>query len=135
LKLGKLEALHATLEAARTEKIRLRRTLAGALITLSGGQILVERAPPRSGPARKNLTTRQHRPGGRPERRSNDTNGVFSGSQAPSAGSVPLADASVAHRLGSGTDLNRQWLAGNMTCRQDEAASAEHQAVGPAGPP
>jgi len=69
LKLGKLEALHATLEAARTEKIRLRRTLAGALITLSGGQILVERAPPRSGPARKTLTTRQHRPGGDPERR------------------------------------------------------------------
>jgi len=48
LKLGKLEALHAALEAARAEKIRLRRTLAGALVTLSGGQIVVESAPPRS---------------------------------------------------------------------------------------
>jgi tRNA(Ile)-lysidine synthase len=48
LKLGKLEALHAALEAAGAEKIRLRRTLAGALVTLSGGRIVVESAPPRS---------------------------------------------------------------------------------------
>jgi tRNA(Ile)-lysidine synthase len=48
LKLGKLEALHAALEVARAEKIRLRRTLAGALVTLSGGRIVVESAPPRS---------------------------------------------------------------------------------------
>jgi tRNA(Ile)-lysidine synthase len=48
LKLGKLEALHAALEAAMADKIRLRRTLAGALITLSGGRIVVESAPPRS---------------------------------------------------------------------------------------
>ena len=48
LKLGKLEALHAALEAARAEKIRLRRTLAGALVTLSRGRIVVESAPPRS---------------------------------------------------------------------------------------
>jgi tRNA(Ile)-lysidine synthase len=48
LKLGKLEALHAALEAARAAKTRLRRTLAGALITLAGGRILVENAPPRS---------------------------------------------------------------------------------------
>jgi len=69
LKLGKLEALQAALEAARTEKIRLRRTLAGALITLSGGQIVAESAPPRSGRVRKTLTTRQHGPSGGPERR------------------------------------------------------------------
>jgi tRNA(Ile)-lysidine synthase len=69
LKLGKLEALHAALAAAWAEKSRLRRTLAGALITLSGGQIVVESAPPRSGRARKPLTTRQHGPGGGPERR------------------------------------------------------------------
>jgi tRNA(Ile)-lysidine synthase len=48
IKLGKLEALHAALEAARAEKIRLRRTLAGALVTLSGGRIVVESAPSRS---------------------------------------------------------------------------------------
>ena len=48
LKLGKLEALHAALEAARAAKTRLRRTLAGALVTLAGDRILVENAPPRS---------------------------------------------------------------------------------------
>jgi tRNA(Ile)-lysidine synthase len=69
LKLGKLEALHAALETARAEKSRLRRTLAGALITLAGDRILVENAPPRAGKrARKTLTTRQHGPDSGPER-------------------------------------------------------------------
>jgi len=48
LKLGKLEVLYAALAAAGADKIRLRRTLAGALVTLSGGRIVVESAPPRS---------------------------------------------------------------------------------------
>ena len=70
LKLAKLEALHAALAVARAEKTRLRRTLAGALVTLSGGQIVVESAPPRvRKQARKTLTTRPHRPAGGSERR------------------------------------------------------------------
>jgi tRNA(Ile)-lysidine synthase len=47
VELGKLETLHAVLENALTEGIRFRRTLAGAVVTLSGGKIVVERAPPR----------------------------------------------------------------------------------------
>ena len=49
VELGKLEALHAALAAAMAEKgaaARLRRTLAGALVTFDG-EITVERAPPR----------------------------------------------------------------------------------------
>jgi len=69
LKLGKLEALHAALVTARVEKTRLRRTLAGALITLAGDRILVENAPPRAAKrARKTLTTRQHGSDGGPQR-------------------------------------------------------------------
>jgi tRNA(Ile)-lysidine synthase len=61
LQLGKLEALHAALRAAMVDKVRLRRTLAGALVTHSGGRISVETAPPRSkSRARRTLTTRQH---------------------------------------------------------------------------
>jgi tRNA(Ile)-lysidine synthase len=69
LKLGKLETLHAALVTARAEKTRLRRTLAGALITLAGDRILVENAPPRAArQARKTLTTRQHGSDGGPQR-------------------------------------------------------------------
>ena len=65
LQLGKLEALHAALRAAMVDKVRLRRTLAGALVTHSGGRISVETAPPRSkSRARRTLTTRQHGPRG-----------------------------------------------------------------------
>ncbi len=49
VELGKLEALHAALAAARAQEgrsARFRRTLAGALVTLAG-EITVERAPPR----------------------------------------------------------------------------------------
>jgi tRNA(Ile)-lysidine synthase len=47
LQLGKLEALYDDLSA--TAGTRLRRTLAGALVTLDAGKLLAERAPPRSG--------------------------------------------------------------------------------------
>ena len=61
LQLGKLEALHAALRAAMVDKVRLRRTLAGALVTHSGVRISVETAQPRSkSRARRTLTTRQH---------------------------------------------------------------------------
>ena len=64
VELGKVEALVDALEAAladrSTEPARLRRTLAGALVTLDDDRILVERAPARSGrPERRTpLTTR-----------------------------------------------------------------------------
>jgi len=65
LQLGKLEALHAALQAAMVDNVRLRRTLAGALVTHSGGRISVETAPPRSkSRARRTLTTRRYAPRG-----------------------------------------------------------------------
>ena len=69
LQLGKLEALHAVLQAAMVDKVRLRRTLAGALVTHSGGRVSVETAPPRSkSRARRSLTTQQHGPRGGSDR-------------------------------------------------------------------
>ncbi len=57
VELGKLEALKAALDSAqKTGNARFRRSLAGAIVTLSGRQITVERAPPRRGRA---LTTRR----------------------------------------------------------------------------
>jgi tRNA(Ile)-lysidine synthase len=49
VQLGKLEALYGALGLAWSENghRRLRRTLAGALVSLSGTLLLVERAPPR----------------------------------------------------------------------------------------
>jgi len=44
VELGKLEELY---QAVRTSHAPLRRTLAGALITLRSGRLVVERAPPR----------------------------------------------------------------------------------------
>ena len=59
VELAKLEALMAALEAAQNGgNGRLRRSLAGAIVTLAGREITVERAPPRRG---KPLTT--HGPG------------------------------------------------------------------------
>jgi tRNA(Ile)-lysidine synthase len=59
VELGKLEALKSALDAAQnTADRRFRRTLAGAVVTLAGRQIIVERAPPR----RRNLLTKR-RPG------------------------------------------------------------------------
>ena len=56
VELGKLEALAGALAAAQnTGSARFRRSLAGAIVTLGGGQITVERAPPRRS---KRLTNR-----------------------------------------------------------------------------
>jgi tRNA(Ile)-lysidine synthase len=53
--LGKLEALKDALDAAQKAGIpRFRRSLAGAMVTLAGGKIVVETAPPRRAKA---LTT------------------------------------------------------------------------------
>jgi tRNA(Ile)-lysidine synthase len=46
VELAKLEALHAQL-AASPGSVRFRRTLAGAVVTRSGDQLWVERAPAR----------------------------------------------------------------------------------------
>jgi tRNA(Ile)-lysidine synthase len=46
VELGKLELLY---DALRQTRAPLRRTLAGALISLAGGRLMVERAPPRRG--------------------------------------------------------------------------------------
>jgi tRNA(Ile)-lysidine synthase len=51
VELAKLETLYDALRAADS---RLRRTLAGALVTLAGDRLTVERAPPRRGPVRPN---------------------------------------------------------------------------------
>ncbi len=57
VELGKLEDLAAALEAAQnTGNARFRRSLAGAIVTLGGGRIFVERAPPRR---QKRLTNPQ----------------------------------------------------------------------------
>jgi tRNA(Ile)-lysidine synthase len=54
VELGKLEALQAALAAHHKAPGRFRRTLAGALITLTAGHLVVERAPARRlGAARK----------------------------------------------------------------------------------
>jgi len=47
VELGKLEALAAALATAGAGQERLRRTLAGAVVTLGDDRIAVERAPPR----------------------------------------------------------------------------------------
>jgi tRNA(Ile)-lysidine synthase len=72
--LAKLEALLAALTSAgggSGRKLRLRRTLAGALVSLSERELTVERAPPRRRKAHKRttLTTRRHGKAGRPKMR------------------------------------------------------------------
>jgi tRNA(Ile)-lysidine synthase len=47
VELGKLETLADALAAALSSPVRFRRTLAGALVTLGDGRIIIERAPPR----------------------------------------------------------------------------------------
>ncbi len=65
--LAKLEALQAALDAVLTAGSgRFRRSLAGALVTLAGGKIVVERAPPR---LRKSLTTDRRGPAKRSKSR------------------------------------------------------------------
>jgi tRNA(Ile)-lysidine synthase len=56
LRLGRLEALYDMLaqsDSAPLRPNRMRRTLAGAQITLAGGRLTIERAPPRRSPARR----------------------------------------------------------------------------------
>jgi tRNA(Ile)-lysidine synthase len=72
VELGKLEALHAAMSeplSATMLKLKdlakFRRTLAGAVVTLAGDRITVERAPPRTAAMvsrHKPLTTRKYRP-------------------------------------------------------------------------
>jgi tRNA(Ile)-lysidine synthase len=69
VELRKLESLYEALRGAnagRGKTVRLRRTLAGALVTLTGASLVVERAPARrSRPVRTALTTgRYGRPSG-----------------------------------------------------------------------
>jgi tRNA(Ile)-lysidine synthase len=57
VELGKLEALKSALDAVqKTKDGHIRRSLAGAIVTLVGPQMIVERAPPRR---RKLLTKRR----------------------------------------------------------------------------
>jgi hypothetical protein len=70
VQLGKLEALCAALWGIRMERpelapLRLRRTLAGALVTLAAGRLIIERAPPRSLQNRGPSTTLTKRKYGR----------------------------------------------------------------------
>ena len=56
LRLGRLEALYEALAQSSSTSLRhyrVRRTLAGALITLSGDRLRIERAPPRRSPTRR----------------------------------------------------------------------------------
>jgi tRNA(Ile)-lysidine synthase len=58
-RLGRLESLYEALAAAAlAPRPRIRRTLAGALITLAAGTLSIERAPPRTRPQARTLTTR-----------------------------------------------------------------------------
>jgi tRNA(Ile)-lysidine synthase len=72
VELGKLEALYAAMRAPVSKGTgrsrpgaQFRRTLAGALVTIAGDRITVERAPPRSPRQQNRLTTR---PFARPRR-------------------------------------------------------------------
>jgi len=59
VELGKLEALYMALgDAKSSESGRLRRTLAGAMVTLSASRLVVDRAPART--VRSALTTGRH---------------------------------------------------------------------------
>ena len=59
VELGKLEELY---HAVRTSRASLRRTLAGAIVTLRGGRLVVERAPPRRSPAARGGNRRFTKP-------------------------------------------------------------------------
>jgi tRNA(Ile)-lysidine synthase len=60
VELGKLEALKSALDAQTNGVGRFRRTLAGAVVTLTDRQLIVEKAPPRR--RRKLLTNRRAAP-------------------------------------------------------------------------
>jgi tRNA(Ile)-lysidine synthase len=62
VRLGKLESLYEDLARAHASKTpRLRRTLGGALVTLSPSKLLLERAPPRRTPSPAGMTGKQAR--------------------------------------------------------------------------
>jgi tRNA(Ile)-lysidine synthase len=70
VRLGKLESLYEDLARAHASKTpRLRRTLGGALVTLSPSKLLLERAPPRRTPSSAGMagkrTRRTHKNRGR----------------------------------------------------------------------
>ena len=70
VRLGKLESLYEDLARAHASKTpRLRRTLGGALVTLSPSKLLLERAPPRRTPSPAGMagkrTRRTHKNRGR----------------------------------------------------------------------
>ena len=72
VELGKLEAFYEAMDKALDESTKFRRTLAGAVVTLAGDQITIERAPPRRTGLRKQqnrLTTRRYDPRSRPKHR------------------------------------------------------------------
>jgi len=68
VELGKLEALGAALvdasKPAKGSAVSLRRTLAGAAVTITGNDLLVTRAPPRSPPRRQRSVPLHTRKGG-----------------------------------------------------------------------
>jgi tRNA(Ile)-lysidine synthase len=73
VQLGKLEALHSALDVAfgsakAGESTGLRRTLAGALVTLTATRLVVDRAPARAA-VRSALTTGKYDGRGAPKRR------------------------------------------------------------------
>lgn len=59
VELGKLESLHDSLDAALSEGAGIRRTLAGALVTLRNGKLTVERAPSRRSGAKPGTDNRK----------------------------------------------------------------------------
>ena len=68
--LGKLESLYAALLNAKTaEFARQRRTLAGALVTLTATDLVIDRAPARAAAVRSALTTGKYGRRGAPKRR------------------------------------------------------------------
>jgi tRNA(Ile)-lysidine synthase len=62
VELGKLEALKSALDDAHKNGVRFRRSLAGAIVTLSGAEIVVEPAPPRRS---RTLTKHRRHPAAR----------------------------------------------------------------------
>ena len=66
VELRKLEALHSALVNALQTRARVRRSLAGAVVTLNGRSLTVERAPPRRS---RTLTTDQSAPRRQPKKR------------------------------------------------------------------
>jgi tRNA(Ile)-lysidine synthase len=73
VELAKLEALKTALDAAKNAGKPFRRSLAGAIVTLtggkSGGKIVVEQAPPRRPVRPKSLTKGRRSRAKRPETR------------------------------------------------------------------